>query len=196
MKVDYPAYWWAPVDRATVADWEIPPEDAGPGEVILSKRHELGILSNFTQAPFEFRGKHYLSVEGLWQMMFYPEGPEDPRAKAAYLSWPHTREAVSQMVAFEAELAGQAGFKNMQALGIDWVTFEGRRMKYWTQEKGEHYHLIVEVMRAKMRQNPKVRSALLSTRGLRLRPDHHQPADAPPAWKYYAIWEELRKELE
>lgn len=192
MSADYPSHWWTPVDRETVAEWEIPPQDAAPGEVILSKRHELGILSNFARAPFEFRGKRYQSVEGIWQMMFYPEGPEDPRA---HLTWPHTREEVSQMVAFEAELAGQTGFRNMQALGIDWVSFEGRRMKYWTPEKGEHYRLIVEIMRAKLEQNPAVRTALLSTQGLRLKPDHHQPADAPPSWKYYAIWEMLREEL-
>jgi hypothetical protein len=40
----YPAAWWAPVPRESAASWEILPQDAGPGEVILSKRTELGIL--------------------------------------------------------------------------------------------------------------------------------------------------------
>jgi hypothetical protein len=32
------------------------PQEAGPGEVILSKRDELGLLSNFAATPFEFHG--------------------------------------------------------------------------------------------------------------------------------------------
>jgi hypothetical protein len=96
------------------------------------------------------------------------------------------------MIAFEAQNAGQIGWSNLLALGVDWVSFKGVRMLYWTQEKGAHYQLIVEAMRAKLEQNDSVRRALLSTTGLRLRPDHHQPNDAPPSWKYYEIWEELR----
>jgi hypothetical protein len=110
--------------------WEILPQEAKPGEVILSKRNELGILSNFAATPFEYRGKRYASVEGFWQMMLYPEGPDDPRAKSPALAWPHTREQVAQMVAFEAKAAGDVGEKNMRQLGIDWVTFEGKRILY------------------------------------------------------------------
>lgn len=57
------------------ASWEILPQAAGPQEVILSKRNELGILSNFAATPFTFHGKRYAIVEGFWQMMLYPEGP-------------------------------------------------------------------------------------------------------------------------
>ena len=64
-------------------------EAAGPGEVIVSKRHELGLLSNFAATPFDYRGKRYASLEGLWQSMKYPESPEDPRADPA-LIWPRT----------------------------------------------------------------------------------------------------------
>ena len=60
--------------------WEILPQAAGPDEVIVSKRHELGLLSNFAATPFIFRGRRYASVEGFWQMMLYPEGPGDPGA--------------------------------------------------------------------------------------------------------------------
>ena len=60
--------------------WEILPQAAGPGEVIVSKRHELGLLSNFAPTPFTFRGQRYASLEGFWQMMLYPDGPDDPRA--------------------------------------------------------------------------------------------------------------------
>lgn len=43
----YPAHWWTPVSKEGAPDWEILPQEAGPGEVILSKRHELGLLSSF-----------------------------------------------------------------------------------------------------------------------------------------------------
>ena len=69
----YPAHWWAPVSKEGSPAWEILPQEAGPGEVILSKRHELGLLSNFAPTPFTFRGRRYASLEGFWQMMLYPE---------------------------------------------------------------------------------------------------------------------------
>lgn len=171
--------------------WEILPQAASEkdGEVILSKRHELGLLSNFTAAPFTFRGKKYASMEGFWQAMLFPEGKNDPRAK---LKYSHTRTEVEQMVAFEAKEAGDAAKANMKKLGIDWVTFEGKRMTYRTMEKGEHYRLIRQGMMAKMEQNPKVREVLLATKGLLLKPDHTQTTPTPPAWQYHKIWMEIR----
>ena len=80
-RANYPAHWWAPVPQEGAPDWEILPQAAGPGEVIVSKRHELGLLSNFAATPFTFRGRRYASLEGFWQMMLYPEGPDDPRAR-------------------------------------------------------------------------------------------------------------------
>ena len=53
----YPSHWWAPVPKEGAPAWEILPQEAGPGEVILSKRHELGLLSNFAATPFTFRGR-------------------------------------------------------------------------------------------------------------------------------------------
>ena len=52
----YPAHWWTPVPEAGKPDWEILPQAAKPGQVILSKRNELGILSNFAPTPFVYRG--------------------------------------------------------------------------------------------------------------------------------------------
>src|ERR1700690_2064417 len=86
----YPAHWWTPIPEDQKAVWEILPQAAKPGQVILSKRNELGILSNFAATPFMYRGKRYASIEGLWQMMLYPEGPRDPRSKAAGIKWTHT----------------------------------------------------------------------------------------------------------
>src|ERR1051326_8307595 len=50
----YPAHWWTPVNDPKKPDWEILPQEAKPGEVILSKRNELGVLSNFAATPFLF----------------------------------------------------------------------------------------------------------------------------------------------
>jgi predicted NAD-dependent protein-ADP-ribosyltransferase YbiA (DUF1768 family) len=191
----YPAHWWTPVPEANKPDWEILPQAAKPGEVILSKRNELGILSNFAATPFTLYGKRYASVEGFWQMMLYPEGPDDPRAKFPGIAWAHTREEVGQMTAFDAKNAGELGEENMKKMGIDWVTFQGKRMKYWSMEKGDHYRLIVQAMRAKLEQNRKVKEILLSTGSLILRPDHYQEQNPPAEWRYYQIWMDLRSQL-
>ncbi len=192
----YPAHWWTPVHDPHKPDWEILPQAAKPGEVILSKRNELGILSNFAATPFTYRGGHYASVEGFWQMMLYPEGPSDPRAQAAILRWPCKRTDVAQMTAFQAKAAGDMAEDNMRKLGIDWVTFEGQRMPYRSMKKGDHYRLIVDAMRAKLEQNPAVRQVLLSTGDLMLLPDHKQEINVPPEWAYFKIWMEIRRELQ
>jgi hypothetical protein len=191
----YPADWWTPVPKVGAPDWEILPQQAGPGEVIVSKRHELGLLSNFAATPFVFRGVKYASVEGFWQMMLYPEGPADPRAVFPGLTWPHTRTEVSQMTAFEAKAAGTLAEENMRRMGIDWVSFEGRRFPYRPDRPGEHYRLIVQAMREKVRQNPEVRKVLLATGDLVLRPDHHEEPDARAAWRYCEILTAIRGEL-
>jgi predicted NAD-dependent protein-ADP-ribosyltransferase YbiA (DUF1768 family) len=193
-RADYPAHWWEPVPENQAASWEILPQAAGPAEVILSKRNELGLLSNFAATPFVYRGARYASLEGFWQMMKYPENADDPRATFPGVSWPHTRDEVSQMVAFEAKAAGDLASANMKAMGIDWVTFEGEKVTYWSAEKGRHYALIVDAMREKFRQNPRVRDVLLSTGDLVLRPDHGQAPDSPPEWRYYEVWMEIRSE--
>src|SRR5262245_52975188 len=190
--VRYPSHWWAPVSNDGAPDWEILPQEAGPGEVILSKRHELGLLSNFAATPFTFRDKRYASLEGFWQMMKYPEGDDDPRAKFPGLTWPHTREQVAQLVSFEAKKAGTLAEENMKKMGISWVTFEGKRMEYRSAEPGEHYRLIVAATWEKVRQNPEVKEVLLATGDLALKPDHHQGPNPTPAWRYYDILTEIR----
>jgi hypothetical protein len=195
-RASYPAHWWSPVSKEGAPGWEILPQEARPGEVILSKRNELGLLSNFAATPFVFHEKRYASLEGFWQMMKYPEGPDDPRATFSGLGWPNTREQVSQMVAFEAKRAGDLGEKNMKLMGITWVTFEGRKMEYKPAQSGEHYRLIVEATWEKVRQNPEVKRVLLATGNLTLKPDHHQEPNAPAAWRYYEILTEIRTQLQ
>jgi predicted NAD-dependent protein-ADP-ribosyltransferase YbiA (DUF1768 family) len=195
-RANYPVRWWAPIPTEGVPDWEILPQAAGPGEVIVSKRHELGLLSNFAATPFIFRGRRYASLEGFWQMMLYPEGPDDPRACFPGLEWPHTRDQVAQMTAFEAKQAGALAEQNMERMGIDWVTFEGRRFAYRSARPGRHYRLIVAAMREKVRQNPEVKQVLLATGDLVLKPDHHEEAGACPEWRYCGILMRIRADLQ
>lgn len=194
----YPKVWFEPVNDPNPPAWEILPQAAGPGEVILSKRNELGILSNFAPTPFFYRGRRYASVEGFWQMMHFPEtkidGKPDPRRKIPAAEWKHTRDEVAAMTAFVAKKAGDVGETNAAKLGIDWVSFEGKSFPYRSATPGEHYRLIRETMIEKLRQNPEVRRILLATGDLKLRPDHHGEKNAPPEWLYYAIWMELREE--
>jgi predicted NAD-dependent protein-ADP-ribosyltransferase YbiA (DUF1768 family) len=192
----YPAHWWTPVVDQHKPDWEILPQEAGPGEVILSKRNELGLLSNFAATPFRFRGKKYASLEGFWQMMKYPEGPDDPRAQFPGLKWEHSREEVSQMTAFTAKAAGDLASANMRKMGIDWVSFEGERFEYRPRTPGRHYELIVAATWEKVRQNPEVEKVLLATGNLVLKPDHHQGQNPPAAWRYNEILTDIRGTLQ
>jgi len=195
VRADYPSHWWAPVAREGAPEWEVLPQEARPGEVILSKRHELGLLSNFAPTPFVFRGRRYASLEGFWQMMLYPESPKDPRATFPGLEWKHTREQVAAMVSFEAKKAGQLAEENMRRMNIGWVSFEGRRFDYRASTPGEHYRLIVAATREKVRQNPEVQRVLIATGDLVLKPDHHQEPDAPPEWRYFEILTRIRADL-
>src|SRR5256885_631260 len=196
----YPAHWFAPVIDPKKPDWEILPQEAAPGEVILSKRNELGLLSNFAPTPFVFHGKRYASLEGFWQMMKYPEGPGDPRAKfpgpESKLAWEYTRAQVAQMSSFEANKAGALASTNMTKMGITWVSFEGKHFEYKPAVPGEHYKLIVAATWAKVKQNPEVKRVLLATGDLVLKPDHHQEPNAPAAWRYYEILTKIRGELQ
>jgi len=192
----YPAHWWTPVNDPKKADWEILPQEAGPGEIILSKRHELGLLSNFAPTPFVFHGKRYASLEGFWQMMKYPEDANDSRARFPAIEWRYTRDQVAQMVSFEAKRAGDLGEENMKKMRINWVSFEGKRFEYKAAKPGEHYKLIVAAMWEKVKQNPEVKKVLLSTGDLILKPDHHPEPNAPAEWRYFEIWMQIRSELE
>lgn len=191
----YPSHWWRAVVDPQKPAWEILPQEAAAGEVILSKRHELGLLSNFAPTPFVLRGTRYASVEGFWQSMLYPEGPNDPRAKFPGLAWKYTRAQVAQMTAFEAKRAGDLAEENMRRMKIKWVSLEGMRFAYRPTVPGRHYRLILAATWAKVRQNPEVMKVLLSTGDLILKPDHHQEPNAPAAWQYFEILMKIRAEL-
>jgi predicted NAD-dependent protein-ADP-ribosyltransferase YbiA (DUF1768 family) len=195
----YPQIWWAHIDPATAPAWEILPQMASQqkNEVILSKRNELGILSNFADTPFIFRGQKYQSIEGLWQGMKYPENDQDPRIQAGVL-WPLTRLQVMEQSGFQAKDSGKIANENMKKLGIKWITFEGERIEYNSSDMGKqrHYEIILAAMREKLDQNPLVKSVLLKTGTLKLLPDHDQGLHPAPAYLYANIWMDLRKQLQ
>ena len=125
-------------------------------------------------------------------MLKYPEGPGDERLRDPAVAWPHTRQQVAAMSAFEAKAAGTVANENMQKLGIAWVTYQGQRIDHREKQKGEFYRLIRAAEQAKHDQNPAVADLLRRTGTLKLLPDHHQAPDAAPAMKYNEIWMEIR----
>jgi predicted NAD-dependent protein-ADP-ribosyltransferase YbiA (DUF1768 family) len=166
----YPPTWWQPVPREQAKSWEILPQDAKPGEVILSKRNELGVFSNFANTPFELDGENYASVEALWQAMKWPEGSKE-------------RARVKMLSGSEAKKAGRK---------TDTVSYQGKKFKYKTTGQRQHYEIIRRAILAKVEQNPTVKALLMKTKGLALKPDHHQPKDAPPSYRYFDILMEIR----
>ena len=119
----YPASWWTPIPRQQAPSWEILPQDAKPGEVILSKRNELGIFSNLAYSPIRFDNQSFASVEAFWQMLKYPDtkDPTDIRRRFAQL-YPYTREQVRELFDFDAKNAGDEANKIMKEKNIQWVS--------------------------------------------------------------------------
>lgn len=192
----YPSGWWKEFSYDGAPQWEILPQDCGPGEVILSKRTELGVFSNFAPTPITLDGVTYASLEGFWQMMKYPENATDPRATFPGIKWPFTREQVGQMTAFEAKHAGDLGSKNMAAMNIDWVTYRGEQLTYRTLKKGRHYELIKQATWAKLNQHPELKALLLKTGTLILKPDHTPEKNSPPEWLYFELYMDIRSQLQ
>ena len=196
----YPDEWWKPVPAEDLASWEIGPQAANraKGEVILSKRNELGMLSNFQAAPFTFEGRKYASIEGLWQSLKYPEGPNDERLADPTVKWPFTRDQVENMSAFEAKDAGKVASANMKKLNIKWVTHKGKKIFYSAPGAGqqEYYEMIFKATVEKVLQNEPVKTVLLKTGSLNLLPDHAQDPNSGPAYGYFKIAMKIRKALQ
>lgn len=192
---DYPAEWFKEVPRSEAASWEILPQDVNPGEVILSKRTELGIFSNFASTPFTLDGKMFASVEGLWQSLKYPD-PEIPNDERHSLQFPYTRPQVEQMVDRAAKNAGNLANKiyaNNKLKNVNWGT---HFFDYVDRAEGSAYHyvLIKRALRAKLDQNPGLWALLMKTGCLKLRPDHKMSENDPQSYHYYKIYMELRAE--
>jgi len=193
----YPADWWKPVPESERASWEILPQDAKDGEVIVSKRTELGAFSNLADFVIDFESVRYGSVEGLWQGMKYPEeDPRDPRRASG--DWPFTRAQVLGLAGFEAKHAGDAANAINKELGIKWISYKGERFE--PKDKGagtaRHFDLITRITEAKIAQHPQLRELLLKTRGLKLRMDHKIPVTDGPSYQTPEILMKIRAELE
>ncbi len=189
----YPLHWWKAVPREQLRSWEISPDSVEPPYVILSKRNELGLLSNFAATPFVLDDKRYGSLEGFWQSLKYPEDHQDIRYPLA--RWPYKREDVEKMEAFEAKKAGDFGSKVMKKNNINWVTYQSKKMEYKEPGRGKFYQIIRRAMKAKVDQNPQVKEVLRKTGNLILLPDHKQGENPPEAWQYHKIYMEMRNSL-
>lgn len=193
---EYPDHWWKPLSPEEQHSWEIPPQAAKREnrEVILSKRNELGLMSNFAATPFELDGKRYASLEGLWQSMKYAEDKNDVRYK--YLkNLKYNRSDVEQLEGHAAYKAGKAAANILKKHGITWVTYQGNKIDYKGKDQDAHYDIIYRASWAKVEQNKSVKEVLLETEGLKLLPDHKQSKTATPAYYYFKIYEDIRDEL-
>lgn len=193
---DYPAEWFKEVPRSEAAGWEILPQDAKPGEVILSKRTELGVFSNFWATPFVLDGKSFASVEGLWQSLKYPDPslPEDPRH--VITDWEFSRAEVEAMVDRVAKNAGNSANKIYVKHNLKDISWGKHFFNYNDMAEGSQYHyvLIKRALRAKLDQNQGLWELLMRTGCLTLKPDHNVSETDPPSYKYFNIFMELRSE--
>lgn len=192
----FPDAWWAPVPPDQVAGWEIPPQaaDRSKGEVVLSKRNELGKFSNLQAAEFYLDDVLYASVEGLWQGMKYPEGKDDERLKDPNIVWPYTREQVYKMSGFESKKAGDMANANMKKLGIKWLTYKGEKIEYVGRDFEKHYDIILRASRAKLEADCELTDLLRRTGKLKFLADHKQGPNTLPAYKYHEIYMKIRDE--
>ncbi len=192
---EYPSHWWKKINDPNKPDWEILPHEAGLGELVLSKRNELGIFSNFAHTPFEVYGDRYASIEGFWQMMKFPD-PTDSKDRRNLINfeYPFRRSEVMMMHGFEAKDAGNAAGSVMKKYAFRWVTFKHKKFNYKDNASGSrfHYKIISQAIAEKIKQNPKAYKLLMMTKGLKLIPDHHQDPKSPPAYFYHKILMKIR----
>ena len=194
----YPSHWWDKVpDSQRQGSWEILPHECKKGEVILSKRNELGVFSNFALIPFTLDGVKYNSIEGLWQGMKFPEASDANDIRNTFSSYPYTREAVYLLDGFVAKKAGDDANKINKANGIDWVSYQGMKFNYKDHATGSdiHYKIMFSAIEAKVHQNPKVKALLLKIKGLILKPDHYQEENRPKSYFYHQILMDIRDSI-
>lgn len=193
---NYPAHWWEEVPESQRrGSWEILPQEAAPGELILSKRNELGVFSNLAYSPFYFEGRFYASIEGLWQMMKYPDlgDAKDPRVPFAS-EYPYERQAVYLLSGFESKRAGDAANKINKKNGTKNISYKKVRFDYKDLKQGsaKHYQIIKEAIIQKVKQNPEIYKLLMKTKGLVLKPDHNIGKNRPKSYFYHKILMDIR----
>lgn len=193
---EYPSEWFKEVPRSEAQDWEILPQDAKSHEVILSKRTELGIFSNFAATPITFEGIKFSSIEGLWQSLKYPDLTLENDLRRKILGWPLTREEVQKLVGFEAKTAGNLANKIYKENDLKEINWGNHFFDYNDLGSGSayHYSLIKRVLRAKLDQTEGLWDLLLKTKCLILLSDHKMGENLPPSYYYNKIFMELRSE--
>lgn len=194
---DYPTTWWPYVDEQTAPGWEVLPQSAKPGEVILSKRTELGAFSNLAYTPFNLDGINYASIEGLWQGMKYPDKNLDHDVRFDSPKWKYSREEVNQLSSWESKSAGNLANQIYVENHFQTVNYLNHQFIYTDGKEGSQFHLelITRAIKAKVVQNPELLKLLIQTKGLKLRPDHLMSELALPSFKYHEILMKIRDEL-
>lgn len=195
---NYPAHWWQKVpDNQRQGSWEILPHECNKGELVLSKRNELGVFSNLGHSPFVLDGVRYESVEGLWQGMKYPEVEDRNDIRNTFNTYPYTREEVYLMHGFASKKAGDTANAVNKKNGIDWVSYQGVKFNYKDMASGSdlHYQIIYSAILAKVEQNQHIKDLLLKTKGLILKPDHKQGSNKPKSYFYHQILMDIRDSL-
>jgi predicted NAD-dependent protein-ADP-ribosyltransferase YbiA (DUF1768 family) len=193
----YPTEWWSPIPREQAASWEILPQDAKTGEVILSKRNELGVFSNLAFAPFTLDEELYNSVEGLWQGMKYPDPNLSNDPRMAISPWPHTRKEVYLMSSWDSKTAGNEANDIYKKNNLTLVNFKDHQFIVRDGGTGSdfHYALITRAILAKVNQNPKIKELLLKTKGLILKADHVVSENEQASYRYDKILMKIRDEI-
>lgn len=190
----FPPDWWKEVPREKAYSWEVLPQDAKQGEVILSKRTELGIFSNFAESSIVLDGKCFPTVEAFWQMMKYPESNSDERLTWTE-KWPWTRDQVASMNGFSAKKAGQFANSLLIEQNQNWVSYQKNKIIFSSSTHGDHYNLIFRALVEKLRQNQDVQDLLLKTKDLILIADHHISSNSPDEWHYDKLWMLIRDQV-
>lgn len=194
---NYPSEWWVETPRKEAKDWEILPQDAKPGEVILSKRTSLGLFSNLAFSPFILDSIKYNSIEGLWQGMKYPDKnlENDPRLKFA--NWSHKREEVYLLSGWDSKNAGSLANKIYKENNFSWISYKDHKFNYTDKGEGSKFHLqlMIKAIKEKVNQNEEIKKLLIKTKGLILKPDHIMDENALPSYKYHEILMQIRDEL-
>jgi hypothetical protein len=194
----YPSEWWTPVTDQKVPGWEVLPQAAKEGEVILSKRTALGVFSNLAHTPFELDGVKYASIEGLWQGMKYPDTSFENDERLSISGWKNTREQVFQMYSWDSKEAGNFANQMYADNNLKFINYFEHKFIYTDGKEGSEFHLalITRAITAKVMQNPELKNLLLQTKGLRLRPDHIMSEKILPSFKYHEILMKIRDEME
>jgi predicted NAD-dependent protein-ADP-ribosyltransferase YbiA (DUF1768 family) len=191
----YPSHWWEDINESErQGSWEILPNEAKVGELILSKRNELKVFSNLAHTPFVLAGIEYASIEALWQMMKYPDVSDTNDIRNEIIGYEYLRKEVINLYGFDAKKAGDKANAINRANGVSFVSYNKKKFNYKDLGSGSelHYKIIVEAITLKINQNPKLRKLLDKTKGLILKPDHKQGRDVPRSYLYHEILMKVR----